>query len=595
MVSCGIKELPPGENVTGGSSFMEATLQKFHEEREVPLIPARMLNEFAYCPRLAYLEWVQGEFEDNVDTVEGRFRHRNVDEAGGKVEAPGEKGPEEGEPEQVFIHARSLLLSSHRLGAIAKIDLLEGEGLEVSPVDYKKGEVPDTPQGAWEPERVQIGLQGLILRDNGFSCRQGVIYYVASKKRVIIPLTEELEKRTLELLDQFRKTVAQGTIPAPLEDSRKCIRCSLVGICLPDEVNYLSRLGETEEGEKPEVRRLYPARDDALAVYVQTQGASISKEGDVLKIKNRGEVLDEVRLLDVSQLNIIGNIQVSTQAIRELCEREIPICYFSYGGRFYGLTQGMAHKNIMVRRAQFKKAEDQFESLSLARRFVEGKILNSRTLLRRNHEEVPERVLRALGLMAQKAAQAGSTDELLGIEGTAANIYFGEFAGMIKNKGGIGGFFDFENRNRRPPRDPVNALLSLAYSLLTKDMTVILLAVGLDPYLGFYHVPRYGRPALALDLIEEFRPLVADSVVISAINNGEIEEKDFIQRAGAVSLTDPGRRKFLEAYERRMDNLITHPIFGYRISYRRVLEVQARLLARYLLGEIKEYPPFRTR
>jgi CRISPR-associated protein Cas1 len=155
--------------------------------------------------------------------------------------------------------------------------------------------------------------------------------------------------------------------------------------------------------------------------------------------------------------------------------------------------------------------------------------------------------------------------------------------------------FNFESRNRRPPRDPVNALLSFLYAMLVKDLVVTLVGVGFDPYLGFYHQPRYGRPALALDLMEEFRPLVADSVAIGMINNGEIRPIDFIYRAGACALTDSGRKRVLEAYERRLDSFVIHPIFGYAVSYRRVFEVQARLLSRLLQGEIPHYPSFTTR
>jgi CRISP-associated protein Cas1 len=138
-------------------------------------------------------------------------------------------------------------------------------------------------------------------------------------------------------------------------------------------------------------------------------------------------------------------------------------------------------------------------------------------------------------------------------------------------------------------------MLSMGYSLLVKDLVIAAMAVGFDPYLGFYHQPRYGRPALALDVMEEFRPLIVDSLVLSAINNGELRAGDFIRRGGACAFTQPGRAKFLRAYERRVDEEITHPIFGYRLSYRRTLEVQLRLLARYLTGEIAEYPPFVTR
>jgi CRISP-associated protein Cas1 len=138
-------------------------------------------------------------------------------------------------------------------------------------------------------------------------------------------------------------------------------------------------------------------------------------------------------------------------------------------------------------------------------------------------------------------------------------------------------------------------MLSLAYAVLAKELTVVLQAVGFDPFLGFYHRPRYGRPALALDMMEEFRPLIADSVVVNAVNTGVVQRKDFIVRGGAYTLNGAARARFLQAYERRMDELVTHPVFGYRISYRRVLEVQARLLARYLGGEIPEFPRFETR
>ena len=193
--------------------------------------------------------------------------------------------------------------------------------------------------------------------------------------------------------------------------------------------------------------------------------------------------------------------------------------------------------------------------------------------------------------LADKANSATSDASLLGIEGTAARLYFAAFAGLFKTDTS----FNFENRNRRPPRDPVNALLSFVYALLTKELTIALYASGFDPMLGFFHRPRYGRPSLALDLAEEFRSIVADSVVLTLINNGEVTDTDFIRRAGAVALTSTGRKAVLRAFERRMESLVTHPIFKYRISYRRVFEVQARLLGRTLLGEFEVYPAFLTR
>ncbi len=173
----------------------------------------------------------------------------------------------------------------------------------------------------------------------------------------------------------------------------------------------------------------------------------------------------------------------------------------------------------------------------------------------------------------------------------AAKTYFDGLAALLKSDTA----FAFETRNRRPPRDPVNALLSFVYALLTKELTLAVYACGFDPMLGFFHRPRYGRPSLALDLLEEFRPLIGDSVVLTLINNGEVTPSSFLRRAGAVALTTAGRRAVLASFERRMDTLVTHPIFRYRISYRRILQVQARLLARTVLGEIEQYPNFRTR
>jgi CRISPR-associated protein Cas1 len=253
---------------------------------------------------------------------------------------------------------------------------------------------------------------------------------------------------------------------------------------------------------------------------------------------------------------------------------------------------------VFLRRSQFRLAEQEYFARTIARRLVAGKIRNQRTLLQRNHVEPNRQALAGMKEMAERAEGAGSLEELLGIEGNAARIYFGEFAGMMKPDEEAGTDplpFEMDGRNRRPPRDPVNAMLSLGYSLLTKDLTVACYAVGFDPYVGFYHQPRFGRPALALDLMEPFRALIVDSAVLTAVNTGMVTARDFVRAGGAVALTAGGRKAFFRAYEMRMDALVTHPLFGYRVSYRRMLEIQARLLARVLEGEIGEYPVFTTR
>lgn len=545
------------------------------------LLPARMLNEFTYCPRLFHLEWVQAEWADNADTISGRHVHRRVDKPTGEIPSPTEVAGVEGA-------ARSVSMSAPRERLVANIDLVELSDGEVRPVDYKRGKAPDIPGRAWEPDRIQVCAQALILRENGYRVREAVVYYAASKTRVTVEIDDQLIAVARRAVEDAFATAASESAPPPLVDSPKCPRCSLVGICLPDESRMLTSTGEISEDD---VRRLTPARDDALPVYVQTQGATVGKEGESILIKSRDGNFRS-RLIDTSQLCVLGNVQVSAQTVNTLLSSGIPICHFSYGGWFYGVSHGIGNRNAALRLHQYRVVSDPAASLGLARAFVAAKIRNCRTLLRRNHESISPAVLDELERLAADAERAPGVETLLGLEGLAGRSYFGSFAGMLRSQTAD---FDFTGRNRRPPRDPVNALLSLAYSVLAKDWTVTLLAVGLDPYLGFYHRPRYGRAALALDLMEEFRPLVADSVVLQLINNGEVKAEDFIRRSGAVSLTEGGRKSFFLAYERRMGHLIRHPVFGYRISYRRVLEVQARLLARALSGEIPNYPGFRTR
>jgi CRISPR-associated protein Cas1 len=551
---------------------------------DLPLLPARMVNEYQYCPRLAYLEWVQGEWRESSDTVEGRFAHRRVDRPSGALPDPADTSDER-------IHARSITLSSSRLGLIARMDLVEGEGNRVTPVDYKRGKRPHVPHGAYDPERVQLCVQAMILEEHGYSCEEGVLYYAQSRERVRVVFDEELRTLTRNAINGLRLIAAGGQIPQPLEDSPKCARCSLVGICLPDEVNYL----RTQEISP---RPLAVPKDEALPLYVQARGAKVSKKGETLEIFVEDAKVQTVRLIDVSQVVLMGQVYITTPTLHELMSREIPVSWHSFGGWFMGHTFGTGHKNVEIRTAQYRASFEPLTCLRIAKGLVIAKIQNQKTLLRRNWKggSAPEDVLEGFQADLRRAQRAADLAELLGAEGQAAARYFSHFSSMLSRDGRDTDLaFDFQTRNRRPPTDPVNALLSYAYSLLVRSWTVALTAVGFDCYRGFYHQPRYGRPALALDMMEPFRPLVADSSVIQAINNGEVRPSDFLSVAGSVALTEDGRKRFIGTFERRLSQEVTHPVFGYRVSYRRLMELQARLLARHLLGEIPEYPNFTTR
>jgi CRISPR-associated protein Cas1 len=724
-----VEPLPPaGTEATGEISSKDAVAapaeqrtpdDKLAEDDKAQLIPARMLNEFVYCQRLFYYEFVEGVFVESADTLRGSAIHTRVDSGSGempgqdqsKVQSAkskvGKKGANKNSPagtpalpgnaeaatqSEETIHSRSVQMGSDRLGVTAKMDLVElrpideskvqslmskvsGESQtnssgaddtpatqtdqtefteqlfrawEVCPVDYKAG-APKEGQDAnelWDTDKMQLGLQALILRDNGYTCEEGIIYYRATKQRVRLKITSELESWIMQNLAEARRVMV-GPMPAPLVHSPKCARCSLAPVCLPDETRLLSvaaevtrltipRSAETELGKKDQSlltsaatrgveapRRLIASRDDTRPLYLNTPGLRVGCRDEVLQVKEKDSLLEEVRIRDVCHVALFGNIQISTQAIQALCEQEVPVTYFSMGGWFYGITRGHELRNVFLRMEQFRLARDETTCLALARQMVHGKIRNHRTMVMRNHVEPPEPAILKLKRASEDALNARSREELLGIEGAAASLYFQQFNGMIKaaddlprlatdpgsepdsdgetaarGDGGNGKpvfTFKFENRKRRPPTDPVNAMLSLAYSLLTKDCTLAAVAVGFDPYIGFYHQPRFGRPALGLDLLEEFRPLIAESTVLNCINNRVITEKDFVRAGQAVNLTAPGRKRFFQTYEQRMSSLITHPLFDYKVSYRRALELQARLLAKSLTGEIPEYVPLLTR
>lgn len=551
------------------------------------LIPARVLNEHVYCRRLAYLEWVDSQFVDNAYTAEGSFAHRNVDrersklppppDAGG-AGAPGEAG--EAPP------STAVTVSSQRLGLIAKIDLLQAADGVVVPVEFKRGRPRSQEAPLWDPELVQLCAQVLILRDCGYEVPHAEAYFAQTRTRHMVQITDHLVETTFAAIKQLRADAAADHPPPPLIDSPKCPGCSLVGICLPDEVYALS---EVEQSGPP--RRLIASDPAASPLYAITPGSRLTKRGGRVLLIEEGKQVASRRLIDVSHVAVIGNVDVSSSLLRACFDAGVPVLWFTAGGWFKGVATGMPSKNVAVRMRQHRAAA--LGSPELAASFVAGKIRNCRTLLRRHTGKESAKVLGQLSELAKAAEAERSLESLLGIEGTAARLYFSQFGLLLKSPPES---FAFDERNRRPPKDPVNALLSFIYALLVKDVTTAALAAGLDPYVGVYHRPGFGRPALALDLAEEFRPLIGDSTAMMAINNGELRSsKDFISRAGGVSLTDKGRRKAIAAYERRMTSELTHPLFRYKASYRRSLEIQARLLAAVLTGDIPAYRPLTTR
>ncbi len=462
----------------------------------------------------------------------------------------------------------------------------------------------------------------LLEEELGSKIPNGIIYYIGSKARVDVPLDADLRDKTLHAIQTIRELDVRDAPPEPLpcELRHRCFGCSLAPICQPEETLYLlgrQPLPPTEEAAAG-ITRVLPQTDDGAVLYLQEPGSHVGKRSEHLVVRKDGQATQRVPIAAIRQVVVFGNVQVSTQALECLATLEVPVIYMTGYGRFIAALQPAPTKNILLRVNQFRHFADPEYALKLAKAVVKAKIANQRTLLMRSlrsnaacarciSDEDPaengtrgsdEPAARDIADLLTRLDRIADPAVLLGTEGQAAALYFSQFPRMLKvpvqTKGGRSGF-DFKSRNRRPPRDPVNALLSFGYALLLKDCFSALCVVGFDPYCGFFHVGRHGKPSLALDLMEEFRAIIADSVVLTLINTGSLTPQDFLVWGEACHLTEEGRKRFFQAYEQRKATVVTHPVFGYKMSYGRMLEVQARMLAAHVRGDIPQYTGFTVR
>ncbi|MCX8496310.1 MAG: CRISPR-associated endonuclease Cas1 [Akkermansiaceae bacterium] len=552
---------------------------------DLPPMPVRRLHNYLYCPRLFYLQWVEDLFVENSDTASGAAVHKRVDEPSHLREQDLEMS------ERAAL--RSVAVHSEALGLTGIVDLIEDTGNGRQLLEYKRGAPRRDEDGnlvAKDNDAAQLASYALLLREEGIEIARASVYYAAEKKRVAVPLTEALFENTLQTLREARAVAESGVCPPPLRNDPRCLHCSAYSVCLPNESTYWAGLLTDAPKDKEPPR---PPIDDGEILVVQNPRAYVGRRGGEMTVALEGEILTKHPLEQVQAVYIFGAVQMSTQAVQGCLERSIPIAYFSPAGRFLGMTSGLPTSGTDARQGQYRLFGEPGLRAKLAASILSAKIHNQRVLLMRNGD-APKVVL---DLMASLRDQAGSgdytLDSLRGIEGSAAALYFEHFGTMLK--GTAFENFDFNGRNRRPPKDPVNALLSQGYSILAKELTGMCHAVGLDPFLGFLHQPRYGRPALALDLMEEFRPLLADSVAISLLNRRELDVGDFTRTTRGTFMGDEARKQFWRAWFRRMDTEVSHPQFGYKMSYRRMLDVQTRQFWRFCRGEATEYHAFTTR
>lgn len=582
--------------------------------------PARGVAEHAYCPRLFYYMTVEGVFLPSADTEQGSGVHHRVDRPSAATPEPATNGRkarakqikklEEAEPDPERPRSiRSLVLTSEHLGLTATLDLAEIEGMRAVPVEYRKGrprrpgqfiestdEMMEEPRllpppEPWPTDRVQVGLQVLLLEEAGYSVPEAYLYYASERQRLRVAVNDTLRRDALAELEAAKRA-AKGPRPAPLVNDPRCPRCSLQPICLPDEINHQRLTEVTINGqpvdERLTPRKIWPPRDGGIHVVLQREGIRVGVRGQSVRVSDKeGDVVRELPLANIESLAVLGAVQISTQAMNVFAEHEVPVAFLSAAGRLTAMMDPLGPTSAAVRIAQVRVLDRPGKVLELARAITVAKIANQRTLLMRNHVDLPSRVANDMQESIASAERACSLDELRGHEGNAAAAYFAHFAGLFKQGvSDIAAKFVAHGRQRRPPPDPINAVLSFGYSMLANECTVACRLASLEPTIGAMHATRPGRPALSLDLMEPFRPIIADSIAISAFNRGELVEGHFLDTSAGCALTDSGRKCFFSAYGRRMDTEVRHPVFEYRLSYRRMLMLHARLIAAWMLGEV---------
>lgn len=522
-----------------------------------------MVAHFAFCPRRAWLE-ATGERTDTQQVAIGIKASAAADD------------PSRSRPGTV----KAMEVASEQWGVVGRCDTVHfrPDGT-VDLIEHKAAPVRRTPI-VTEPMRVQLTLQRQALREAGLQVRTTGVWFSTHAVAVDVELTETDVQQAQNMVEATRAVIDSATAPPALEDDVRCSSCSHISVCLPDE----RALG-------PVQRQIRVADPDSQVVHLSTFGARASVKQGRMLVHRLGEQMASVPLERVQAVVVHGNVDLSGGLIRELLYRDLPLVWCSSSGRVVGWAASAHSPNGGPRGRQ--AVASQTGRLALAREFVSSKIAGQATLLRRRGG--PAEVVARLRVLGRAATAASSLQVLLGVEGDAAAQYFRHFAAMftpsVTDQQGL----TFQGRARRPATDPINAALNYAYALLLADLIRAVLACGLDPHQGFLHSSGRNKPALALDLAEEFRAAIADSTVVGAFNNGELTRSDFSSSLGSTVLRDGGRKALIAAYERRVTSRFRHPTFGYEVTWRRAMEVQARLVLGVLDGSMPRYIGIRTR
>ena len=522
------------------------------------------LHALAYCERLFYLEEVEEIRVADDRVYDGRRLHDALDEDGDLV---------------------TMQLESASLGIKGKLDAIRRRGGQLIPYEHKKGRSRKGELGpeAWPSDRLQVGAYAMLIEEaTGEGVPEGRIRYHSDGHTVRVPIDESTRADVRAAIARSRQLTAATSRPPVTGNERLCGRCSLAPVCLPEE----ARKAETESHT---VKRLFPVDDERRPFHVEGHGNRVGRAGDELVVTPLEGPATKEPINEVRSVTLHGYVGISAQALQMCSQNNVAVHWLSSGGRYVGSFY-CDDAAVQRRIRQYDALREDAVRMRLARSLVAARAQGQlRFVMRATQGQDRDelgigKALAGIRNMLPAIERAPDPGVLLGIEGQAASCYFEALPKLIDVE--IDDRLRPRDRNRRPPLDPFNAMLSFGYGLLLREVTQAVRTVGLDGAFGFYHRPRSSAPPLALDLMELFRVPVVDMAVVAAVNRKQFDaDADFTRAGRQVWLSDSGRRKFIDIFERRMADVWRHPVLAYSLSYRRHIELEVRLLEKEWSGE----------
>lgn len=539
-----------------------------------PLIRVMALHALMYCERLFYLEEVEEIRVANASVYAGRRLHEEL-------------AADEGE-------MVSLVLESEKSGIKGKVDCLRRRNGQLIPYEHKRGRSRKGEDGAeaWPSDRLQVCAYTLLLEENtGTSIDEARIRYHGDNATVRVAIDDATREKVHWAVRRVRELRQSVQRPPVTDNERLCGHCSLAPVCLPEE----ERLARDRDW-KP--IRLFPKDKERQTIHVTEHGARVTRAGDTLAIVRTDNTKETLPVHEVGELVLHGSAQITTQAIHLCAHQEVGVHWISGGGRYVGsIVAGASAVQRRIR--QYEALREPALAFKLAKKLASARSASQLGFVLRASREKGrgseiEDDVRGMRAALRSMNQAEGIDSLRGFEGEAGRRYFSAFPNFLKAD--LDERLRFNGRNRRPPRDCINALLSFGYALLYRDVMQAILAVGLEPAFGFFHTPRSAAHPLALDLMELFRVPLWDMPLVASVNRSQWNpDEDFTYAGVQVWLSDKGRQKAIEVYERRKEDQWKHPVTGYSLSYARLIELECRLLEKEWTGKSGLFARMRLR